>query len=616
MSRAAPAPDAPVADAHAPPTPPRIARTKKGRRKFDKKNAHRFTLMHRSQLDPLYDEDGASKMVLHPQNERTAEGAVYARLRAAQDREHEGVTVGEGGGESKRGDLSLASTLDQLGAVDELGLPNDGYNYKRHMRTMGGGVFVSTDGRTRASQDVLTTQVTAPLATREDEMTTDRQFEAITLTTDDMPEDVAMALDSDYDDFDYEDSATDGRIIHGAEGAFEMLQADFVAEASKERDDDGGGGFDFKAHIARLMRHADGNYSDREDEADWYDEDEDGEEFDLEALGLTTDMMGADGRSAAEEMTMQPMDPEEEERMMRMETTMEASVEAASRPRRDLDDAFDVLMAREYSNQQVGDLDEELCAEDGLAEQLDGVRLDADKISSMLDQFLEEDGQRKIPLTGQQLHAQFQHVKEFAENRAAAAAAAAEEHGDASEAGASKAEPTVLNASRLGKGKPGETSWTRGERFLPRRLRAENQWDCESVVSTYSNLDNHPRLLGQTRRDGRLSKPLIKLSKKTGMPIGALDRYDIDSSDDEEEDDEAGAEEEDAEEDVMRPNLGLARPKKETKAEKRARKKALKAERKARRLEKKQMKTAFKNETKRQLKGMRASDGISVTPLN
>ena len=124
-----------------------VARTKKGRRKFDKKTAHRFTLMHRSQLDPLYDEEGASKLVLHPQNERTAEGTVYAELRHAQDREQE------------QREAAAAATADassgtkHLSAVDEMGMPHDGYDYRQHIRPMGGGTFVGVDGKTRSASD-------------------------------------------------------------------------------------------------------------------------------------------------------------------------------------------------------------------------------------------------------------------------------------------------------------------------------------------------------------------------------------------------------------------------------------------------------------------------------
>ena len=647
-----------------------VARTKKGRRKFDKKTAHRFTLMHRSQLDPLYDEEGASKLVLHPQNERTAEGTVYAELRHAQDREQE------------QREAAAAATADassgtkHLSAVDEMGMPHDGYDYRQHIRPMGGGTFVGVDGKTRSASDVPGVAVTAPasstqvhavLATRETEMPQDRMFEAITLTTDEMPDDVALALDSDYDDYDYDDAqygdgdavdAAQGRLINGKDGVFEELQLDFIAEASAEPQDGQAPAFNFKEHIARLMRHADGQFSDDEDEEkrsrsdlsgvgeygarDDDEEDEDGEEFDLAALGLAHLVVDEDSEEGRGGRGKRRAD--------------DAPTDVVSRPRRNIDDAFDALLEREYEDDQIGDLDEELCAEDGLAETLSGIKLDADTVGEMMDRFLLADGQKKVQLTGEALHAQLLHVKEFVETqeRSRLEASTLAAHNEAEAAlGVTNEEKRaggvveavvdydaddvpVLHASgKAATEKKAEIGWSREKRFLPRRLRRANEHDCESVVSTYSNLDNHPRLLGATRRDGRTTKlprqssemptaPFIKLSKKTGLPIGALGRYDDDDDDDdtdseENEDGEENYEEggdEYGEADVPRANLGVKRAKKETAQEKRARKKAVKAERRARRQQKKMMKTVFKKEEKRQLQGTRPSDGISITPLH
>jgi protein LTV1 len=43
----------------------------------------------------------------------------------------------------------------------------------------------------------------------------------------------------------------------------------------------------------------------------------------------------------------------------------------------------------------------------------------------------------------------------------------------------------------------------------------EEEWDCESIVSTYSNQYNHPAIIGAPE-----SGPKIKLSK--GIPVGVL----------------------------------------------------------------------------------------------
>lgn len=71
-----------------------------------------------------------------------------------------------------------------------------------------------------------------------------------------------------------------------------------------------------------------------------------------------------------------------------------------------------------------------------------------------------------------------------------------------------------------------------------------NQWDCETIVSTYSNMDNHPSVLGTGRKahprrprgipasvgvnaeeGGRESASPVQqvaLSDRTGLPLGVL----------------------------------------------------------------------------------------------
>ena len=46
--------------------------------------------------------------------------------------------------------------------------------------------------------------------------------------------------------------------------------------------------------------------------------------------------------------------------------------------------------------------------------------------------------------------------------------------------------------------------------------KVEEKWDCESILSTYSNTENIPKLIVEK------SNVKIKLSNKTGMPLGVL----------------------------------------------------------------------------------------------
>lgn len=101
---------------------------------------------------------------------------------------------------------------------------------------------------------------------------------------------------------------------------------------------------------------------------------------------------------------------------------------------------------------------------------------------------------------------------------------------------------------------------------------AKEEWDCESICSTYSNVLNHPKVIGWVMTRGVMcrvpKKPVkkIQISKKTGMPI-------VEEAPEE-------ALEEVPEEVEMEPvcNSGEKRNKKETAEEKRLRKQRVKEE--------------------------------------
>ena len=86
-----------------------------------------------------------------------------------------------------------------------------------------------------------------------------------------------------------------------------------------------------------------GEYGARDDD----EEDEDGEEFDLAALGLAHLVVDEDSEEGRGGRGKRRAD--------------DAPTDVVSRPRRNIDDAFDALLEREYEDDQIGDLDEELC---------------------------------------------------------------------------------------------------------------------------------------------------------------------------------------------------------------------------------------------------------------
>ncbi|GMH47686.1 hypothetical protein TrVE_jg8297 [Triparma verrucosa] len=117
-----------------------------------------------------------------------------------------------------------------------------------------------------------------------------------------------------------------------------------------------------------------------------------------------------------------------------------------------------------------------------------------------------------------------------------------------------------------------------------------NPWDCESILSTYSNLDNNPAVIGGGRKKKKKKKKaeveaiqeeeepqLIQLSAKTGLPLNVLEGKERKAT--------GGGE-----------NKGQGRKKGETPDEKRARKQAVKEERERRRIEKKNTSVLFDEE--------------------
>ncbi|XP_071765113.2 protein LTV1 homolog [Centroberyx gerrardi] len=117
------------------------------------------------------------------------------------------------------------------------------------------------------------------------------------------------------------------------------------------------------------------------------------------------------------------------------------------------------------------------------------------------------------------------------------------------------------------------------------------KWDCETIISTYSNLYNRPKII----QDPPKSKP-IRVSSKTGIPLDVLPGRGPTAR-------QAERMERINDSDLPRVST-QPRSKEESKEERRARKQAVKEERKERRTEKKANKMAFKEEKARQEKQM------------
>lgn len=117
----------------------------------------------------------------------------------------------------------------------------------------------------------------------------------------------------------------------------------------------------------------------------------------------------------------------------------------------------------------------------------------------------------------------------------------------------------------------------------------EEKWDCETIISTYSNIYNRPKVIEEPKK----LKP-IRVSSKTGVPLDVLPDRGLTARQ---------AERMTRINDSDLPRVSTQpRDKQESPEERRARKQAIKEERKERRVEKKANKEAFKEEKVRQEK--------------
>jgi len=89
----------------------------------------------------------------------------------------------------------------------------------------------------------------------------------------------------------------------------------------------------------------------------------------------------------------------------------------------------------------------------------------------------------------------------------------------------------------------------------------DEKWDCESILTTYSNTYNHPKLITQ------IPNNKIRLSKKTGLPLADKNKITIK---------ETSVEEKDDDDDDNQQSIIFERKKDETSEERRARKHAIK----------------------------------------
>lgn len=131
-------------------------------------------------------------------------------------------------------------------------------------------------------------------------------------------------------------------------------------------------------------------------------------------------------------------------------------------------------------------------------------------------------------------------------------------------------------------------------------VKEKEKWDCESILSTYSNLYNHPKLISEPKKSSQ-----IRISGRTGLPIGVLnEKLTVQALNQFNAGSKTKQSHEVAESIISNLSALSIRPKDEQPQERNERKRALREYRRDRKCEKKANTLAFKEEKKRQEKIM------------
>jgi protein LTV1 len=554
---------------------------------IDKKNASTYHLLYRSQRDVAgadEEEDAAGEGTTTTTNAGVVLWPSPDNNKSTDHKVLLGSSSSSANGNNNGEDGTLGTWKQQL---SQAGLVDD-YDYDKHLKPITGtGKFLDVSGTRNASamydarsKDVEDKDAALVGITKE----VDRQLESIALNAECMDQEIAAALFGDFDEL-------------GGDDGMEELDDDFMIDASKpgegEEDEQG---FDFAAHVKALMERAKRESGDvdaanatplgtvhehaRQDQ-DFFrkakplhdSDDDDDDDSDYQDHG------GEDG----DDWDMD--DGEAPGVVPKLGVVAEKA----------LCDKFAATLL-EYDSDEFGDMDEE---------EIMGPRpLEGNsQVEAALDEYLQEKddglfmqgarhymeglnagGSGFSALVGTKMI----HVKDIDEGKVA-------EVTELMPLDEINADADLILKDPL-EAPPTEEVFIDGQSYFSEKMR--NPWDCESILSTYSNMDNNPVTIGAGGR--RWRKPekknmhqsaiheeepamQILLSDKTGMPLGVLPTRGQGGQDG-------------AGDTFVSVNKGEARKKEESIEEKKMRKLNIKKERQISRMQKKMMKEAFSDE--------------------
>ncbi len=578
---------------------------------IDKKTASVYHVVRRSQRDVGTEAtaDTLSDFVLMP----SPENAMREQKREEQRQAMALEESQEGRSLPKKKTTNFEDLKDHIARAGLLDQTATTYSkYTKPIQV--GGLFVPSDTAAAEDGQLLTDPSKNHLDTALQEAMeiheVGRMLDSIALTPDCMDEDMARAL---FEDFE--------------EDEFEEILDDFCLTANQEvlEEEDGGDGagggnsgeFNFEQHIQMLMekaramengggiggREMEDNFfggmtplherEEEEDDEDNYDYDQYGEEEEEEE---EEDSLDREFNNESATNYARPIDGEQQRILC--QKFEEALLEYDSDDVGDLDDECEEIVG---SRPLEGDAQLEAALNEFLTEKEDDILIEGTKnddkkkrtggsgFSALVD---------KRMVHASELNADADPSKTLLVN---IEESKRQMQKDLEDADAILANPEM--------DLPPEEILIDGKSYFSQTSR--NPWDCESILSTYSNLDNNPVVIGRSKkRKGKKKKgndltddesripeegPVqIKLSNKTGLPLGVFDNYHHQSQSPEE--DHNGFGESDT---FISVNRGEARSKQESKMDKKVRKLTVKEERKICRMQKKMMKEAFKDEFQR-----------------
>lgn len=613
--------------------------------------------MHRSLSDQSASEENPTNFVLVP----VESGNVLSRK--IRDGKSETASVF-----SKASGVSKSSRVSK-DHINAMGFANDGYDYSRHFRDYKGGKFMGADGK--MAQYEMGDEVDEIEAKSKFEIANPELFESRELDVD------AITISADVMDADLHEAL----FAENATELFEEMDDDFVAKALEG---DAPEDPEFDKHIAELLAKSErqvfggimggggklsigGKKGDKvtflEDGEEYYDGEE-GDDFYYDSQDEIYSDEYADDNDG---------DDDGDDNVDNGATNYPGYDIPISEEQKNFNIKFEKALNEEYGEDDIGGLDGEEI--EGGAIDLDEDEID-DELDKALDEFIDQNPEEYNAVISKsnisklensnfvirsKLKEQiFENRREIVEDNSDKLLLQDKEYLKSQIIEAEKAQEEAIEfIERL---EIEERSGVIGEEILKAspylaKEKVVEEWDCESILSTYSTTENHPtvirapssrfkehkskflladekaneqrqRTMENTENLLRLDKsrrqpeyngepvPQIVLKGKLGLPQGfepGKKRFENKSSaasagvavgvgvggggasnDISDSDDD-----DDDESENLLVDTSIGRPKNETKEEKAARKKAVKEAKKEKRELKKATKTAYNDESKK-----------------